>query len=733
MTRSIFTNKRPASSIPEPVTVGGTDATTVSEAIANLEGLSYSDKNIPNGVAVLGLDSKVKPENIPLMSSDTADTIDGKINEVVRGASLDIMISNYDSKRTYDLAYVGSEPPSSSESSSPMKGTVILHTFDNYVACMEEINSNSNGQIFTSNADELAFNSSTIPMSSSTYASCKLPGTITFTAPEFVDASGFTLNGRLFASTIIEPYYKQCVILHPTNNSINYRSGVIITIARSPYITISADVVPEYGYNYAEGYDCELAEDPNFTLNVQTVHLDNQYGSNVQFGFDSLEDNKLYYARVRVNYSGDTNDWSNTVSFMNTISPEVSEIQILETSTLYFGEAFAASVDLSNDDNLLVVGVPGGKMNVLESAPGSVHIYSKQVDNTFLLNTIINDVLPGDRAYDYFGTAVKLSLDGNYLVVGAPQFDTNDSTYWVNDGGIAILKCVTPGDWSSTTYVQVGIESANNSQGKFGTQIAISRTSPNFLIASSNTYGHAYIYEYDTTLDQSTLKATLIDPQDALHPGSAQYGSSMAMNDAGTRLFIGAKKAIVNDPETGNDQTCGLVYVYDLVGTDWIQTVILQPDDTLDGYQKFGSVVACNPEGTELFIGDAPNSSLASIYVFELNTNTSQWVKTQAIQPDYWDSSYGSLTAASFSQSGLKVLLSAQETKEPDPGLTGVGHAYRYEKIDGIWSEMQILTASDSVQWELFGSSVVMNRAGTMHIVGSSNANGDVGCAYVFA
>ena len=147
MTRSIFTNKRPASSIPEPVTVGGTDATTVSEAIVNLEGLSYSDKNIPNGVAVLGLDSKVKPENIPLLGSDTADTIDGNISEVVMSASLDIMISNYDSKRTYDLAYVGSEPPSSSESSSPMKGTVVLHTFDDYVACMEEINYNSTGRI----------------------------------------------------------------------------------------------------------------------------------------------------------------------------------------------------------------------------------------------------------------------------------------------------------------------------------------------------------------------------------------------------------------------------------------------------------------------------------------------------------------------------------------------------------------------------------------------------------
>jgi hypothetical protein len=713
--------------------VGGTDATTVSEAIANLEGLSYSDKNIPNGVAVLGLDSKVKPENIPLMSSDTADTIDGKINEVVRGASLDIMISNYDSKRTYDLAYVGSEPPSSSESSSPMKGTVILHTFDNYVACMEEINSNSNGQIFTSNADELAFNSSTIPMSSSTYASCKLPGTITFTAPDFLDASGFTLNGRLFASTIIEPYYKQCVILHPTNNSINYRSGVVVTIARSPWITISADAVPEYGYDYAEGYDCELAEDPNFTLNVQTIHLDNQYSSNVRFGFDSLEDNKLYYARVRVNFSGITNDWSNTVSFMNSISPEVSEIQILQTSTLYFNERFASSVDLSNDDNLLVVGVPGGKVTEFESAPGSVHIYSKQVDNTYLRDTIVYNPLPDNIANSDFGAMVKINIDKTHIIVGMPRFDSDNNYNNLNDGSIAVLKCVTPGDWSSTTNVQVGMESAANSDGRFGAQIVISRTSPNFLIASSNTYGHVYIYEYDTTLNQSVFKATLIDPQDALHPGSAQYGSSIAMNDAGTRLFIGAKQALVIDPETGNNNTCGLVYVYDLVGPDWVQTAILEPDDILDGYQKFGSVVACNPEGTELFIGDAPNSSLASIYVFELNTNTSQWVKTQAIQPDYWETSHGSLTAASFSQSGLKVLLSAQDTKEPYPGLSDIGHAYRYEKIDGIWTEMQILTASDSVQWELFGSSVVMNRAGTMHIVGSSNANGDVGCAYVFA
>jgi hypothetical protein len=68
------------------------------------------------------------------------------------------------------------------------------------------------------------------------------------------------------------------------------------------------------------------------------------------------------------------------------------------------------------------------------SVPGAVYIMTfDDVTGNFTTDQI----LLGDVSYDYFGTDV--ALDGNTLLVGAPQYDVKDGTVTRNAAGAAFV------------------------------------------------------------------------------------------------------------------------------------------------------------------------------------------------------------------------------------------------------------------------------------------------------
>ena len=71
-------------------------------------------------------------------------------------------------------------------------------------------------------------------------------------------------------------------------------------------------------------------------------------------------------------------------------------------------------VSLSADGNRLAIGAPGNDDNGFDS--GHVRVYQWSGTAWVQLGADIN----GDAAYDYFGSSIAFSLNGNRLAIGAP-------------------------------------------------------------------------------------------------------------------------------------------------------------------------------------------------------------------------------------------------------------------------------------------------------------------------
>src|SRR5690606_1254373 len=96
----------------------------------------------------------------------------------------------------------------------------------------------------------------------------------------------------------------------------------------------------------------------------------------------------------------------------------------------------------------------------------------------------------------------------------------------------------------------------------------------------------------------------------------------------GNRIIASSPAKETLAPDTG------AVYVFELIGTQWIQTAKVFPADTVSGH-RFGDSVAL--EGNRLFVGatrdDDAGDRTGAVYAFELvGTN---WIVQQKILPTH--------------------------------------------------------------------------------------------------
>jgi hypothetical protein len=115
-------------------------------------------------------------------------------------------------------------------------------------------------------------------------------------------------------------------------------------------------------------------------------------------------------------------------------------------SSVTTGAWLGYSISLSADGNTLAVGAPLD--STVTSNRGSVFIY-RRTGTTWSQQT---KLVPVDSSVSvtgaYFGSDVRLSADGNMLIVGAPQIKTSDNVYRI--GGVFIFTR------SGTTWSQQG-------------------------------------------------------------------------------------------------------------------------------------------------------------------------------------------------------------------------------------------------------------------------------------
>ena len=207
-----------------------------------------------------------------------------------------------------------------------------------------------------------------------------------------------------------------------------------------------------------------------------------------------------------------------------------------------------------------------------------------------------------------------------------------------------------------------------------------------------------------------------------------QFGMGLDMD--GDRLVVGAHSAD-DDPAqpcaTGNT---GAAYVFERVGSSWIQTQRLLasdggPDD------EFGNSVAVSGDriivGAEYHDGAGITHSGAA-YVFELQDST--WVQVAKLRaPDGYEEHY---FARSVDIAGDLALCGTRF--DEDLGYRA-GAVYLYERDEsGAWGWTQKLLAGDGAAYDLFGNAVATD--GTWIVSGAYWKNGaggeHAGAVYVY-
>ena len=226
--------------------------------------------------------------------------------------------------------------------------------------------------------------------------------------------------------------------------------------------------------------------------------------------------------------------------------------------------------------------------------------------------------------------------------------------------------------------------------------------------------GSAYVYVRSNGVWSEQAKLTASD--------AAQYdyfGSSVSID--GDTAVIGARY----DDGNGNGNDSGSAYVYVRSNGVWSEQQKLTASD---GAQEdyFGRSVSI--DGDTAVISGVTGQGLGSGTAYVYVRSNGVWSEQQKLTAS---------DGVAYDGFGFEVSISGDTAVigAPREMTNESGSAYVYVRSNGVWSEQAKLTASDAAQYDYFGSSVSID--GDTAVIGAryddGNGNGnDSGSAYVY-
>jgi len=204
---------------------------------------------------------------------------------------------------------------------------------------------------------------------------------------------------------------------------------------------------------------------------------------------------------------------------------------------------------------------------------------------------------------------------------------------------------------------------------------------------------------------------------------SDNFGYSTAISADGTMVIIGAYAA-----DVGSNINQGAAYVFTRTAGVWSFTQKITASDGAAS-DRLGSSIDISSDGTTAIIGaEGGNGGAGAAYVYTLSGGI--WgdeVRLVASDPVV-NNAFG--VSVSISSNGDTVLIGAYARNS----ITGA--AYAFVRSTGVWSQQQILVASDAATGDQFGYCVALSADGNVGVVGALGndiaANADQGAAYVF-
>jgi hypothetical protein len=217
----------------------------------------------------------------------------------------------------------------------------------------------------------------------------------------------------------------------------------------------------------------------------------------------------------------------------------------------------------------------------------------------------LGSTILGSAAGDQLGYAVTINAAGDRVAVSAPYNDDGGS----NTGAVRVLQ------WDGTAWGQMGTSILGNATPVNTLGQSLSMSDDGSILAVSSITGYVRVYEWNGT-DWAQKGSDIFQTSGNPATGAALFGISISLNASGSRLAIGAPNGLGYS---------GYTRVYEWSGTSWVQlganiTSLVSGDQS--GYS-----VALNDSGSRVVIGARFNSSggSASGHTFVMEWDGTTW------------------------------------------------------------------------------------------------------------
>ena len=377
-----------------------------------------------------------------------------------------------------------------------------------------------------------------------------------------------------------------------------------------------------------------------------------------------------------------------------TVDPLVQQSGRLASNPSGAGDLFGASTTLSPDGNTALIGAPGANSNA-----GAVWAFTRSAGVWSQQGKIVPTTESGAGK---FGTSVALSSDGTTALIGGET-----------DGGTGAAWAFTRAGsgWTEQTKLS-GSGSAN---AQFGHSVTLSTDGNTALVGEPGAGAGAGQWWAFIRLGSMWMSQG-----GGMTAGNGAAGSSVALSFDGNTALIGS-------PTVSNG---GSASVFTRSNGTWnLQTTTPLTGALQSASAMFGAAVALSSDGNTALVGGPADANAVG---------GAAWVFTRT--NGAWSPQGGKLVPTNASGSGTGFASSVALSADGNIALMGapteaggVGAAYQYVRVGGVWTVQQRLSATGETGAGDFGSAVALAADGQTAMVGADLDNNHTGAVFVFA
>ena len=376
---------------------------------------------------------------------------------------------------------------------------------------------------------------------------------------------------------------------------------------------------------------------------------------------------------IKQNFKQDTiqQDWSEQLKLM------ASDCEILN----FFG------LSVSIDGDIVVIGAHGDRDN--GNFSGSAYVFKRDGQNWIEEAKLLASDGRTNRMFGY-----SVSIDGDYLITGAPDADGPGAAYIFKNTGTSWIE------------QQKLLASDGEIWDEFGTSVSIDGDYAIVGAQFDDDIGSAYIFkrEEETWIEQQKLTSSDGELWDCFGMSASLYGEYAIIGGWGD-----------------NDYT-GSVYVFKRTGSTWNEEAKLTASDGVPG-DRLGVSVSTN--GEYAIIGSCHNEGWAgAAYIFKRSGTT--WSEEQKLTAS--DGEPGDCFGVSVPIDGDCIIVGAYD--DDDSGAHS-GSAYVFKYNGNYWIEEQKLISSDISAYDQFGCCIAID--GDCAVIGAYSEDDFTGSAYIFS